>query len=132
MERLVDLDVALVTKIEAYQRTIAKGKVRFSARYLFPDVSPRMMQRAMEGACREASLQPRHPHDLRHTWATILLMAHISPASVQQQLGHHSLSMTVDRYGHWKPGEGRENLDKVLRPHSKPGHPFSVVRRGKE
>ena len=131
-ERLVDLDVALVKKIEAYQRTMGKGKVRFSARYLFPEVSQRMIQRAMERACREASLRRRHPHDLRHTYATILLMAHISPAYVQKQLGHHSISMTVDIYGHWVPGEGRENLDMVLRPNSKPGHPFSVVRRGKE
>jgi integrase len=131
-ERLVDLDAALVTKIEAYQRKMGKGKVRFSARYLFPEVSQRMIQRAMERACREARLRRRHPHDLRHTYATILLMAHISPAYVQKQLGHHSISMTVDIYGHWIPGEGRENLDKVLRPNSKPGHPFSVVRRGKE
>lgn len=121
-----------MTKIEAYQRKMGKGKVRFSARYLFPEVSQRMIQRAMERACREARRRRRHPHDLRHTYATILLMAHISPAYVQKLLGHHSISMTVDIYGHWIPGEGRENLEKVLRPKSKPGHPFSVVRRGKE
>ena len=74
----------------------------------------------------------RHPHDLRHTYATILLMAHISPAYVQKQLGHHSISMTVDIYGHWIPGEGRELIDKVLRPRAKQGRIPSQVIQGQE
>ena len=53
-----------------------------------------------------AGLQARrarrqNPHDLRHTYATILLVAGVSPAYVQKQLGHSSISMTVDIYGHW-------------------------------
>jgi hypothetical protein len=42
-------------------------------------------------------------------------MDHISPAYVQRMLGHHSISMTVDIYGHWIPGEGRADLQKALR-----------------
>ena len=42
-------------------------------------------------------------------------MDHISPAYVQRMLGHHSISMTVDTYGHWLPGEGRADLQKALR-----------------
>ena len=37
------------------------------------------------------------------------------PAYVQKQLGHHSISMTVDIYGHWIPGEGKKDLTKTLR-----------------
>ena len=73
-------------------------------------------------------LRTRSPHDLRHTYATILLMAHISPAYVQKQLEHHSISMTVDIYGHWVSGEGRERLDQALRPKAKPGNPFTLVQ----
>jgi len=58
-------------------------------------------------------LRARTPHDLRHTYATLLLMAHISPAYVQKQLGHHSITMTVDTYGHRIPGEGKGDLEKV-------------------
>jgi integrase len=72
------------------------------------------------------------PHDLRHTYATILLMAHISPAYVQKQLGHHSISMTVDIYGHWIPGEGRERLDNALRPKAKTGKPLNLVMHGQD
>ena len=52
---------------------------------------------------------------LRHTYATILLMDHYSPAYVQKQLGHHSISMTVDIYGHWIPGEGKKDLGKTFK-----------------
>lgn len=58
----------------------------------------------------------RSPHDLRHTYASILLMAHISPAYVQKQLGHSSINITVDRYGHWIQGEGHHGLDEALSP----------------
>ena len=59
-------------------------------------------------------LRVRNPHDLRHTYATILLMAHQSPAYVQKQLGHSSISITVDTYGHWISGEGRRGLENAL------------------
>ncbi len=48
-------------------------------------------------------------------------MEHYSPAYVQKQLGHHSIEMTVDIYGHWIPGEGKKDLDHALRGTSK-GH----------
>jgi len=91
-----------------------------------------MVQTAMRRACLAARLRGRHPHDLRHTYAAILLMAHISPAYVQKQLGHLSISMTVDIYGHWIPGEGRDLLDKVLRPQAKPGGVPSLAIQGIE
>jgi integrase len=74
-----------------------------------------MIQRAMKRACQAVRLRTRSPHDLRHTYATLLLLDNISPAYVQKQLGHHSISMTVDIYGHWMPGEGKRDLAKALR-----------------
>jgi integrase len=59
-------------------------------------------------------------------------MAGVSPAYVQKQLGHSSISMTVDIYGHWIPGEGRAGLEAALAGGSKKGTgeakivPFSV------
>jgi len=39
-------------------------------------------------------------HDLRHTCATILLMAGKHPKFVQELLGHASISITLDTYSH--------------------------------
>ncbi|MGB6970838.1 MAG: tyrosine-type recombinase/integrase [Desulfobulbales bacterium] len=89
---------------------------------LFPDpgilnrqpYSQRKIQTILKKVCKLAGLRVRNPHDLRHTYATILLMAHQSPAYVQRQLGHSSIKTTVDIYGHWISGEGRGGLDEAL------------------
>jgi integrase len=41
-------------------------------------------------------------------------MAHQSPGYVQKQLGHSSISITMDIYCHWIPGEGRAGLEQAL------------------
>ena len=113
--RLVDLPRSLVNELERYildlkKEALREGKI---VGYLFEGVTERMVQRGLERACKAAKIRRRHPHDLRHTYATIMLMEHISPAYVQKQLGHHSITMTVDIYGHWIPGRGRPLADRV-------------------
>jgi len=41
-------------------------------------------------------------------------MAHQSPGYVQRQLGHSSISITMDIYCYWIPGQGRDGLEKAL------------------
>jgi integrase len=125
-QRLIDLPDFLVPELVAYiaylRKEILKRGTGGRVGYLFLDpdegfewpVSQRKIQRLIERVCKAASLGRRNPHDLRHTYATLLLMANKSPAYVQKQLGHHSISMTVDIYGHWVPGEGRQGLDDAL------------------
>ncbi|MCK9375863.1 MAG: site-specific integrase [Syntrophobacterales bacterium] len=131
-KRLIDIDQTLVEKLEVHlkkmrQEALSGGTL--PSRYLFPGVTQRMIQRAMQRACKAARLRVRTPHDLRHTYASMLLMDHYSPADVQKQLGHSSISITVDIYGHWIPGEGKKDLTKTLRgPKAKPGNPFTLVQ----
>ena len=40
------------------------------------------------------------PHDLRHTAAALMIQAGGHPKQIQAQLGHSSITLTVDRYGH--------------------------------
>jgi integrase len=76
--------------------------------------SQRKIQALFKRVCKAVGLRIRNPHDLRHTYATIMLMAHQSPGYVQKQLGHSSISTTMDIYCHWISGEGREGLEKAL------------------
>ena len=78
--------------------------------------SQRKIQSLTKKVSKAAGLRARSPHQLRHTYATIMLMAHQSPAYVQKQLGHSSIQMTVDIYGHWIDGEGRQGLEDALCP----------------
>lgn len=43
-------------------------------------------------------------HDLRHTCAALLVGAGAHPKSIQEQLGHESITITFARYGHLLPG----------------------------
>lgn len=129
-KRLIDLDETLVAKLDTYIKKLKKESVATGIlpHYLFAGISQRMVQGALRRACMSARLRTRSPHDLRHTYATLLLMDHYSPAYVQKQLGHHSISMTVDIYGHWIPGEGKKDLVQTLRgSKAKPGRTLSVV-----
>jgi integrase len=115
-KRLIDLPDDLVARLQNYilrkrKEALSEGK---DVTYLFPGITQRLVQKGLERACRTAKLRLRHPHDLRHTYAAILLMDHYSPAYVQKQLGHSSITMTVDTYGHWIPGEGKKDLGKTL------------------
>lgn len=115
-ERLIDLPDFLVKELADFVRQLRKQglMVGRDVRYIFEGLTQRAVQGAMKRACLAAKLRARSPHDLRHTYATLLLMAHYSPAYVQKQLGHHSITMTVDIYGHWIPGEGKKDLATTL------------------
>jgi integrase len=43
-------------------------------------------------------------HDLRHTFDSLLIRDGASLAYVKDQMGHSSIQVTVDRYGHLIPG----------------------------
>jgi integrase len=135
-KRLIDLDEALVEKLEVHIKKMRKegmAEGKLPGRHLFPGITQRMIQGAMRRACKAAQDRVRNPHDLRHTYATMLLMDHYSPAYVQKQLGHSSISITVDIYGHWIPGEGKKDLTRTLRgPKVKPRRPLSVVKQGQK
>jgi integrase len=129
-KRLIDLDETLVGKLDTHIKQLRKDSLAAGVlpHYLFPGITQRVVQGSARRACTAARLRTRSPHDLRHTYATLLLMDHYSLAYVQKQLGHHSISMTVDIYGHWIPGEGKKDLTKTLRgPKPRPGRTISVV-----
>lgn len=52
-------------------------------------------------------------HDLRHTFASLLIQNGESLAYVKDQLGHSSIKMTVDVYGHLVPGANRAAVNRL-------------------
>lgn len=55
---------------------------------------------ALTEAARMVGLEGLHPHELRHTAASLAIASRADVKVVQQMLGHKSATMTLDLYGH--------------------------------
>jgi len=54
-------------------------------------------------AAKRADLTGVTPHDLRHTCVALLVQLGAHPKAIQEWLGHSSITMTLDQYGHLFP-----------------------------
>ena len=66
---------------------------------------------------REDALEPVKPHDLRHTCASVMIAAGINAKALSTYMGHSSITITFDLYGHLMPGyldEAATMLDAYL------------------
>jgi integrase len=52
-------------------------------------------------------------HDIRHTFASLLLAAGEPLHYVKDQLGHAAIQTTVDVYGHIVPGSNRNAVNRL-------------------
>lgn len=55
-------------------------------------------------------------HDIRHTFASLLLQNAESLHYVKEQMGHASIQTTVDVYGHLVPGSNRNAVNRLDDP----------------
>jgi integrase len=109
-------DERMLTAMQQGQMSIT-GDLVFQSDAGGPIVKRNIGPRYMEPALERRGLRHFSFHALRHTFASLLLQAGISPAYVQRQLGHSSIAITVDTYGHWIPSE---NADWINAADSKP------------
>ena len=68
-------------------------------------------------AIGKAGLRHFRIHDLRHTYASLLIQAGASLPYVRDQLGHSSIQVTVDLYGHLAPSANIgwvDGLDAII------------------
>src|SRR5205809_2235292 len=62
-----------------------------------------MLRRSFRPLLQRAELLRIRFHDLRHTCATLLLLAGERPKVVQEMLGHGSIALMMDTYSHVLP-----------------------------
>jgi len=67
-----------------------------------------MVRRWFRPMLKKAGVPLIRFHDLRHTAATLLLLAGIHPKVVSEMLGHASIAITLDLYSHVLPDMQRE------------------------
>lgn len=91
---------------------------------LFPSVKrpewptdPGILRRRVRSRWKDAGLKPLGFHEGRHTFASIGIAAGLNAKTLSTYLGHATITITLDRYGHLMPGsevEARAMLDDYL------------------
>ena len=62
-------------------------------------------------AWKSAKIEPIGFHDARHSYASMMIAAGVNAKALSTYMGHSSIAITIDRYGHLMPG----NEDKAAR-----------------
>jgi integrase len=83
----------------------ALGRSWTNSGYIFTStvgtpIEPRNLNREFKTICHDAGLGDWHPHELRHSAASLMLAQGVKLQVVSQVLGHASIRMTADVYGH--------------------------------
>lgn len=77
--------------------------------FIFPTLNgsskdPRnLIRREFNPILKRAGLGKLRWHDLRHSFASLLIAQNVQPKYIQSQMGHSSIRITMDRYGHLLP-----------------------------
>lgn len=71
--------------------------------------------RILQPALKNADLRRVSVHSLRHSYATIMISQGETMKFIQGQLGHTSMKVTFDRYGHLLPATGQEAMKRFDR-----------------
>lgn len=72
-----------------------------------PFCSSRLMQRARKGWAA-AGIEGLTLHEARHTFASLMVAAGVNAKALATFMGHHSIVITLDLYGHLMPGSEEE------------------------
>jgi integrase len=119
--RRVDLSAQLSTTLLEWRRAqrarwLTKG--RELPRWVFPSLQgtageERNVRHVFTRILERAKLRQVRIHDLRHTFASLLLQQGESVVYVKEQLGHASIQITMDTYGHLILGANRAAVDRL-------------------
>jgi hypothetical protein len=91
-------------------RTAARGKRGglFFGRGKDQPFSNQAISQRANRIWKEAGLQRIGLHDCRHTFASLMIAAGVNAKALSTFMGHSSITITLDRYGHLFPGSEEE------------------------
>lgn len=73
----------------------------------------RNVLRRFQAICEANGLPRLRLYDLRHTHASLLIHEGVHPKKISERLGHSSIKLTMDTYGHLFEGSDRDSAEKM-------------------
>lgn len=108
--RSVNLPAPLIARMKLHKARQAAERLKIGpawedSGYVFTTtigtpIDPRNLYREFKAICRRADLGDWHPHELRHSAASLMLAQGVKLQVVSEVLGHSSIRLTADVYGH--------------------------------
>jgi len=124
--RSINLPMSMVEELKAHKGSQARARLESEVwqdtGYVFTTgvgtaLDPRNVAKRFDSACNKAGIGKWHPHELRHTAASLMLAEGVPLQVVSAILGHASIRITSDVYGHVLAPQRRqaaETLASVL------------------
>jgi integrase len=135
--RRVDMTPQLMDALLAWRRVqrnrwMKKGEPM--PLWVFPSltgtpVEERNLRHVFKRLLEKAGMRHMRIHDLRHTYASLLLQAGAAITYVSAQLGHRDASITLRVYAHYLPSGSQRDVDRLDAPHpsATPAQPAAVI-----
>ena len=100
--RKIDLAPDLIHELKKWSLAcpISELNLVFPSTVGTPEDADHMRKRRFMPALKRAGLPKIRFHDLRHTYASLLIAQGEHPKYIQVQMGHSSINVTMDIYGH--------------------------------
>jgi integrase len=127
--RQVSLPPSLALLLRDYKEQVEAqwlllGKPLTDADFVFAHpngapLDPSTVTHAFHKVVRKSGLGGLRLHDLRHSYASLMLAAGVNVKAISQSMGHANIGITLDTYSHLLPGMGRtaaERFDRLLEP----------------
>ena len=73
----------------------------------------RNVLRRFQTICEDNEFPKLRIYDLRHTHASLLIHEGVHPKKISERLGHSSIKLTMDTYGHLFEGSDRDSAEKM-------------------
>ena len=122
--RRVDMSPQLSSTLKALKETRSleaslKGTVMPEWVFLTPHghrMTTEVLQKAFFACLDGAGIRRVRFHDCRHTYASLLIQQGANVKYIQQQLGHGSISITLDIYSHLFQGDHQHQVHRLDDP----------------
>jgi integrase len=113
--RKIDLAPQLIAQLKEWQLACPPNKLEL----VYPNGESRpidasnLIHRVFLPALKKAEIPKLRFHDLRHTYASLLIDQEENPKYIQTQMGHSSINVTFDIYGHLMKDSNQEAASRL-------------------